>query len=403
MHLDAGSGGTGVECANNFIDLDTLKRNALLIHPIFTNIVPLTETPIPPNEPPISPTETPIPPTETPISPTESSIPPTESSIPPIETPTSRTEKTISPSESPSEAVFTTRPASTNRTRRLATAGNTGYQYFFPHLSFQLSGLLISWVFAASRVTSQNGNNTYPQFQVWRPIGEHSYKRINTTDPNVAPIAVPGELNVYEYNFEAQPVAYLQGDVVGIYQPPLQSSPLQVAFVNDDLIELPGTIRIPVNTEPALEYDLSIIIPELIGMVSPVLTVEAIPLPISTPTPNPTSILSESASTTLPDTIVPTSRITGTTTTITTTPDITETDVSTTGDPGVTSPQGGISDVAIAGSAVGGVVVLLLLLVFLLVVCICVMNRRRKAGKTTVTMFDAVENPEYSHGKGTGM
>ena len=408
-------------CRNNFIDLDTLKRRALLIQPVLTNVIQLTEPMT------ISPTETII----------TSSPPPTE--------------------------------PTTNRGQRQAQASGPGYQYFFPYLSFQLSGLLTSWVFAASNVTSPNG--MYSQFQIWRPTGERAYVRINTTESNVAPHAVPGELNVYEYNFDSQPLQYSQGDIVGIYQPPVELSHLKVAFVNDELVELPGAIRIPINTEPAKEYDLSITISELIGMVSPVLTVKAMPLPASTATPNPTSTLTESASTTLLEIntfIAPTNRVTGilyTTTTTTKatsasiklseistsvaltrkgtmttalgitpeqTPMLTtkatsasiklseistsvaltrkgtmttalgitpeQTPMLTTGDPGVTTPQGGLSDVAIAGVAVGGVLALLLLLVILLLVCMCVMNSRRKARKTNVTMLDVVENPEYSHG-----
>ena len=330
---------------------------------------------------------------------------------------------------SPTETIITSSPPptepTTNRGRRQAPASGPGYQYFFPYLSFQLSGLLTSWVFAASNVTSPNGMHMYPQFQIWRPTGERAYVRINTTESNVAPHAVPGELNVYEYNFDSQPLQYSQGDIVGIYQPPVELSRLKVAFVNDELVELLGAIRIPINTEPAKEYDLSITISELIGMVSPVLTVKAMPLPASTATPNPTSTLTESASTTLLEIntlISPTSRITGiyTTTTrasasiklseistfvaltrrgtTTTALGITEpeqTPMLTTGNPGVTSPQGGLSDVAIAGVAVGGVVALLLLLVILLLVCMCVMNSRRKARNTNVTMLDVVENPEY--------
>ena len=334
----------------NFIDLDTLKERALLIQPVLTD-------------------------------------------VPPVE----------------SVTTTVTFPPTQNRGRRQVQGG---FQYFFPHLSFQNSGLLTSWVFAASRNNLMaNTIRTCPQFQIWRPNDPREpnnqvYRRINTTDSNVAPIAVPGELNVYEYNFEVQPLQYTQGDIVGVYQPPEESSSLSIAFVNDELIELPAfRIPVPPNTEPASEYDLSVSSQQSIGMVSPVLTVEAMPF-TSTAPPGSSSTQSETATTTLPEirtSTAPTATLSTeeekTTIPTETTPDITETEqtsTSTTVDPGVTSPQGGISDVAIAGAAVGGVVALLLLLLFLLVVCICVMNRRRKAGKAKLT---TLENPEYSQGK----
>ena len=341
--ITSGGGDQDVaSCMGNFIDLDTLKARALLIQPVLTDVLPV-------------------------------------------------------------EPVVTTVPPTQSRGRRQVPGETPGYQYFIPHLSFQNSALLTSWVFASLRTNLTKPTiGTYPQFQIWTPKDPRGpinqvYTMMNATDPNVAPHAVPGELNVYEYNFDSQPLQYSRGDIVGIYQPPVELSRLKVAFVNDELSMVPA-FRIPVqpNAEPAREYDFSVISQQSIGMISPVLTVEAMPLTATAP-PSPTSTPSETAPTSVTlsteeeKTTMSTEIPTGTT------PGITEeTSMSTTGDPGVTSPQGGLSDVAIAGVAIGGVVALLLLLVILLVVCMCVMSSRRKAGKVKLT---TLENPEYSNGK----
>ena len=127
-----------------------------------------------------------------------------------------------------------------------------GEQRLIPGICFNTSGVVTKWIFAARNESSLPDRKwQLPELQIWRriealmptqrsntsgfsdvpsvnPIGR-MYMKINGTTPDVQ-LNNAGRLNVYEYIVN---MPFQAGDILGIYQPDMNSSQLSLSFVDN--------------------------------------------------------------------------------------------------------------------------------------------------------------------------
>ena len=86
------------------------------------------------------------------------------------------------------------------------------WQWIMPDLNFTCSGTVTKLIFAARWY---DGRSSYPDLQIWRPIGDGTYMKMqsNTINPSVQ-----NSTNRYEYILK-QPLEVRTGDILGIFQP----------------------------------------------------------------------------------------------------------------------------------------------------------------------------------------
>ena len=97
-------------------------------------------------------------------------------------------------------------------------------QGIFPGMNFTCNGSIQSLIFGAQW---QGNSSSFPELQIWRQNGNHSYSKVRGTLINMT-----GEnsLNLYQYTLTS-PLAFGKGDILGYYQP--ASSQLGLYFELD--------------------------------------------------------------------------------------------------------------------------------------------------------------------------
>ena len=92
---------------------------------------------------------------------------------------------------------------------------NLSAQIIFPGMNFTCSGSIQSIIFGAQW---QANSTKFPELQIWRPNGSHSYNKVRSTLINVT-----GENRSELYQFTlTSPLAFGKGDILGYYQPESQ-------------------------------------------------------------------------------------------------------------------------------------------------------------------------------------
>ena len=86
-----------------------------------------------------------------------------------------------------------------------------------PSMNFLCSGTISSWTFVA-RKRNGGGRNQYPRFQLWRPNGTDTYKKVYEYYSSRFITADSSGLTITEYKLRA-PIPFQAGDVLGVYQP----------------------------------------------------------------------------------------------------------------------------------------------------------------------------------------
>ena len=104
-------------------------------------------------------------------------------------------------------------------------------QGIFPGMNFTCSGTIQSWIFGAEwHVDSTNGS--FPQLQIWRPIGSGSYTRVgNTTIMTTRLMTIQYNSELYQY-YPSSPLTFQAGDILGYYQPNISKSKLELYLEN---------------------------------------------------------------------------------------------------------------------------------------------------------------------------
>ena len=87
-----------------------------------------------------------------------------------------------------------------------------GRQQITPDMRFTCDGVITSWIIGADFNSS---NSLFPEFQVWRNVGNNTYQKIHGT---VAELPTKTATYVYVFS-DFQPLPILAGDVVGIFTP----------------------------------------------------------------------------------------------------------------------------------------------------------------------------------------
>ncbi len=99
-------------------------------------------------------------------------------------------------------------------------------QRVIPSINFTFHGVLKSWTFVAEWGTS---GTQLPEIQVWRKNENSSrYSRVQSSNANTHLIHT-GYLSVYQCELDP-PLTFQSGDIVGIFQPPRDSSQLSILY-----------------------------------------------------------------------------------------------------------------------------------------------------------------------------
>ena len=155
-----------------------------------------------------------------------------------------------------------------------------GYIYFFPNISFTEEGFIFQWRFAARTNTIDTDTLQYPSLQVWRrDPDEQTLSLVSGSTSSSAPTLFLGTLNIYSYDVN---ISYEAGDFIALYQPPLDSTQYQFAFV--DSRRYAGPIqayqRQTMNAESILRGGQSLTDPMLSShLVEPVISILSTSMP----------------------------------------------------------------------------------------------------------------------------
>ena len=103
------------------------------------------------------------------------------------------------------------------------TVRNTMRQQITPSMKFTCNGIITKWIVGAEW-SSLASNTLVPELQVWRDVGNSTYQLVNGTKIE---ISSQNDNRTYEYdNF--RPIEFEEGDIFGVYIPPLSQSKLQL-------------------------------------------------------------------------------------------------------------------------------------------------------------------------------
>ena len=107
------------------------------------------------------------------------------------------------------------------------TSANTRYvQGIFPGMNFTCSGTVQSWIFGAEWHDGST-NDSFPQLQIWRPIGSGSYRKVGQT----IIMTTKNDSQLHQYH-PSSPLAFQAGDILGHYQPHVPTSKLELYIEN---------------------------------------------------------------------------------------------------------------------------------------------------------------------------
>ena len=117
------------------------------------------------------------------------------------------------------------------RTGSIAHTEN--WQLLLPQVGFTCNGILKGIVYGAEYIQMQM--NQHPKLQIWRPVGNTTYKLVSQYTL-IAPSTRPGLVGNYDlpFNFDFQ-----TGDVIGYHQPNIMISQftLMVEAVDDESLQ----------------------------------------------------------------------------------------------------------------------------------------------------------------------
>ena len=119
---------------------------------------------------------------------------------------------------------------------QIASANTTNVQGIFPGMNFTCSGTVQSWMFGAEwhDIDDNSTNGSFPQLQIWRPIGNGSYTRVGNTTimaANLITTRYYSAAQLYQYH-PSSPLAFQAGDILGYYQPRVPTSKLELYLQN---------------------------------------------------------------------------------------------------------------------------------------------------------------------------
>ena len=95
-------------------------------------------------------------------------------------------------------------------------------QVIVPGMNFTCNGTIQSWIFGAEW-HEDSINNSFPQLQIWRPIGSGSYTKVG----NTAITTSQNNSQLYQYR-PSSPLVFQTGDILGYYQPRVATSKLEL-------------------------------------------------------------------------------------------------------------------------------------------------------------------------------
>ena len=108
----------------------------------------------------------------------------------------------------------------------LKQSRSTSNQVIFPGMNFTCNGTIQSWIFGAEW-HEDSTNNSFPQLQIWRPVGSGSYTKVG----NTTIMTTQNDSQLYQYH-PSSPLAFQTGDILGYYQPRVATSKLELYFEN---------------------------------------------------------------------------------------------------------------------------------------------------------------------------
>ena len=110
--------------------------------------------------------------------------------------------------------------------------GHEGHQVLIPKMYFICAGRLTKWIFPAEW---EGNSQAYTELQIWRKVNVNGsvYQKVEATT-----IRVMNENSnkIYEYSVEP-PLEFLDGDIVGYFQPKKNNSQLDIYLESSDKID----------------------------------------------------------------------------------------------------------------------------------------------------------------------
>ena len=108
----------------------------------------------------------------------------------------------------------------------MQTRNNKNVQLLFPGMNFTCTGTIQSWIFGA-QWHDDGTNDSFPQLQIWRPIGSELYTKVGKTTI----MTRQNNSKLYQYH-PSSPLAFQTGDILGYYQPHVPTSKLELHIEN---------------------------------------------------------------------------------------------------------------------------------------------------------------------------
>ncbi|CAI8024208.1 hypothetical protein GBAR_LOCUS14077 [Geodia barretti] len=258
---------------------------------------------------------------------------------------------------------------------------NSQRQQISPEIKITCNGLITKWIIGADW-TSSVSSYLYPELQVWRNVGNETYRKMSGTHV-FFPFSARAN-RIYEYTKFA-PIPVESGDILGIFTP--SPSRLRLRFENDNSNNPKVYYRSTDNSatsSPYEELDRQNNDPSLAtASYYPLVSLEIERYPPSSVLILPSSSLISTATSPLPTSRAPV--------------------------PSTDQPSSGQSSAAIAAGVGGGVAVALVLLMvaLLLVILVVFVKRRRQDSKPLENVehkggFSPLGNPVYTGISGSG-
>ena len=127
----------------------------------------------------------------------------------------------------------------------------------FPTEVLELSGSITKWIVAARWRNGEERTN-FPELQIWRATAiTGQYRKISASTLTAT---AENANRVYEYT-PTSPLAFQEGDILGIFQPSRAASRLRVYYVDNvgppNYYYDPEDLRFNVNTPPIGIFQIS--------------------------------------------------------------------------------------------------------------------------------------------------
>ena len=93
----------------------------------------------------------------------------------------------------------------------------------FPDITFTCSGEVVRWIMGG---TFRNLGGESPELQIWRPLGDSVYQKVNSTFVYVLSDEPD---SVYEYTVDP-PLPFQPGDILGVFHPDSRDVVLELDY-----------------------------------------------------------------------------------------------------------------------------------------------------------------------------